>query len=144
MILRKANSLDSKEIANLQKQAFPSEDNSFIDVQIKSDNFRVFVASNQNILGFATFQVVIDEADLFFFAISQDEKNKGVGTRLFEYAIESLISEGIKKITLEVRKSNLFAQKIYEKFNFKLISVRKEYYNYPKEDGLVYLWEEGN
>jgi ribosomal-protein-alanine N-acetyltransferase len=49
---------------------------------------------------------------------------------------------GVKNVYLEVRCSNQKAIKLYEKYNFKRIGTRKNYYRKdkknPKEDGLIY------
>jgi ribosomal-protein-alanine N-acetyltransferase len=49
---------------------------------------------------------------------------------------------GAKRATLEVRRSNEAAQKLYEKFGFTVAGVRRLYYSSPAEDALV-LWREG-
>ena len=50
-------------------------------------------------------------------------------------------NEKLSSIFLEVRESNLPAIKLYEKFNFTQISIRKNYYPDNKEDALIYMLE---
>ena len=45
--------------------------------------------------------------------------------------------EKIQKITLEVRRSNQIAISLYKKYDFKEISVRKNYYKNPTEDAVI-------
>jgi ribosomal-protein-alanine N-acetyltransferase len=49
---------------------------------------------------------------------------------------------GARRATLEVRRSNEAAQKLYEKFGFTVAGVRRQYYTNPQEDALV-LWRDG-
>ena len=41
-------------------------------------------------------------------------------------------------ISLEVRKSNIPAIKLYEKFGFEKVGTRKDFYRKPQEDALIY------
>ncbi|MCR5461535.1 MAG: GNAT family N-acetyltransferase [bacterium] len=64
-------------------------------------------------------------------------KNKGYGQKLLKYALDYLNGY---VITLEVRKSNYIAIHVYEKFGFKTITIRKNYYK-NNEDALLMLRE---
>ena len=44
----------------------------------------------------------------------------------------------VQEIYLMVRASNAPAQKLYEKFGFEKIGVRKNYYYSPDEEALIY------
>jgi cellulose biosynthesis protein BcsQ len=50
--------------------------------------------------------------------------------------LKELKNQGIEKIFLEVRKSNIPAKSLYEKIGYKEISVRKKYYS-DGEDAVV-------
>jgi ribosomal-protein-alanine N-acetyltransferase len=39
---------------------------------------------------------------------------------------------------LEVRASNTAAQKLYEKTGWEKVGVRRNYYSFPREDGILY------
>jgi len=47
----------------------------------------------------------------------------------------------MRRATLEVRRSNLAARHLYDRFGFLVAGVRKGYYSNPVEDALV-LWRE--
>src|SRR2546428_6425376 len=46
---------------------------------------------------------------------------------------------GAEWLTLEVRVSNLGAQKLYEKFGFRRAGIRRHYYSDNNEDALI-MW----
>jgi ribosomal-protein-alanine N-acetyltransferase len=50
-------------------------------------------------------------------------------------------ARGAHRATLEVRRSNQAALRLYEKFGFAVTAVRRNYYSHPEEDALV-LWRE--
>ena len=56
-------------------------------------------------------------------------------------AIEDCYKNGIKYITLEVRVSNIKAIGLYEKYGFKSLGTRKQYYQDNNEDALI-MWTE--
>ena len=69
-----------------------------------------------------------------------EEKNqtkKGIASSLLSNIYSFCINNGIIKILLEVRKSNIIAQNLYEKQGFKKISERKKYYD-NIEDAYIY------
>ena len=54
---------------------------------------------------------------------------------MFEEARE----RGINSITLEVRRSNEAAIKLYERMGFEQTAIRKDFYMKPKEDAII-MW----
>ena len=66
-----------------------------------------------------------------------NDKNKGYGQTLFKYALDYLKNY---IITLEVRVSNKVAIHIYEKYGFKTVTIRKNYYS-NHEDAYLMLKE---
>jgi len=84
---------------------------------------------------------ITDEAHITNFAVHPDCQKQGIGHFLLTSAIDICYREKIKFITLEVRVSNEKAKKIYEKFGFKSLGVRKRYYQNNGEDALI-MWTE--
>ena len=53
--------------------------------------------------------------------------------------LDAATAEGAIRATLEVRRSNEPARRLYERFGFAFAGVRTAYYREPVEDALV-LW----
>lgn len=70
--------------------------------------------------------------------IDNNYLRNGIASELLQTLIDYAKSINIHDILLEVRKSNISAQNLYEKFNFKHIGIRKEYYSNNLEDALIY------
>lgn len=90
-------------------------------------------------LGFITYTLGVDDADIESVYVFSESRKKGVGFALLQRAIEE-ISKKVNKIFLEVRTNNLSAIGLYEKCGFKKISIRKKYYS-DGEDAIVFLKE---
>lgn len=92
----------------------------------------------ERIVGYAGCWIVVDEATIVNIAVSPEWRRKKIGERLLVALLELAKSKGANKVTLEVRCSNEAAIKLYEKFGFTMIAMRKNYYQNPVEDAYVY------
>ena len=77
----------------------------------------------------------IDGVDLERIAVRENMRNKGFAAKLMNVLINTLDENG--RIILEVRAGNIPAIKLYERFDFKMISCRKGYYTNPVEDAWI-------
>ena len=87
---------------------------------------------NNQIIGFAICQTVLDEATLFNIAILPTYQGCGFGKLLLGKLIFQLKEKGVQTLWLEVRESNS-ARFLYEKIGFNEVDIRKNYY--PKPNG---------
>lgn len=94
-----------------------------------------------NLIGYAGSWRVIDEAHITTIAIKPEFRRKKIGEALLNKILEDCYKNEIKYITLEVRKSNIAAIGLYEKYGFKSLGVRKGYYQNNNEDALI-MWTE--
>ena len=88
---------------------------------------------NNNIKGFIHTQNGLDIIDLLNIIVKPEYQNQGIGSILLKYIIDNKQS---KKIMLEVRSKNINAIKLYQKYDFKIINIRKNYY---KDDDAIIM-----
>ena len=93
-----------------------------------------------SLVGAVSVSVAMDEADLESIFVLENYRHQKIATLLFDNMQNLLLSKGIKKIFLEVRKSNTPAKTFYLKSGFSEISVRKKYYP-DGEDALILVKE---
>lgn len=91
------------------------------------------VQQHGKLVGFAICQTVLDEATLFNIAIDPAYQQQGLGEKLLQQLILVLRQRAVLTLWLEVRQSNLAAQKLYDRLGFNLVTQRKNYY--PTTDG---------
>lgn len=89
----------------------------------------IVIKDNNSIIGFAGIWIAIDEAHITNIVVKKDKRNSGIGSILLKNLINLAISLNMKNITLEVNESNIYAIKLYNKFGFKKLGIRKKYYN---------------
>lgn len=106
---------------------------------IKNKNYYYLVAKddNEKIVGYIGISYILDTADIISIVVHKDYTNQGIATILLQEIFKFAKENNIQKIMLEVRSTNIPAQKLYEKHDFKKISVRKNYYD-NNEDALIY------
>lgn len=80
-----------------------------------------------------------DKAQINNFYIVKNFQGKKLGRKFMDYVFDYFKSIQIKEITLEVRRSNEIAIKLYESYGFKQILVRNNYYPNGEDALLMYL-----
>ncbi len=94
---------------------------------------------DKRILGYSGFWLIGEEAHITTLAVHPDFRRLHVGERLLVNDIIQARKVGADWITLEVRVSNESAQRLYGKYSFRSLGVRRNYYQDNGEDALV-LW----
>jgi ribosomal-protein-alanine N-acetyltransferase len=137
--IEKAGSDNIEEMLRIEKKAFASHWNkqTFIDELSAENGYYIVAREGNKILGYAGFRHVLDEGHITTLAVHHKFRKKGIGRKLVEHLINDAKNKGLKKLFLEVRQSNIPAQKLYKRINFKIIDRRREYYQHPVEDALV-------
>ena len=82
---------------------------------------------------------IIDEGHITNLAVHSDYRNLGIGSMLVSKLLSLCKENDVNAFTLEVRKSNTVAQRLYEKFGFKEEGIRKGYYEDNNEDAVI-MW----
>lgn len=81
------------------------------------------------IIGYIGSYILYEEAELLNFVIHEAYQRKGYGQKLIMQIILQAKSIGADHITLEVRVDNQKGINFYKKNNFKIVSIRKNYYS---------------
>lgn len=98
--------------------------------EIESDICNVYVLKNNDeILGFASISVILDEAEIRNIVIKKKCRGEKLSLFLMTVLIDFAIKENCKKINLEVNENNVIARRLYRKFDFDVVGSRKNYYN---------------
>ena len=129
-----------KDLALLEKQCFSVPwSESALRAELEKDNSRFFVAITKNeVSGYIGANNVLGEVYIDNIAVFYNYRGFGIGTTLLKHLINVSKEENCELVTLEVRESNTPARNLYEKLCFKEVGVRKNFYDQPKEDGIIY------
>ncbi len=145
-VIREMQESDIKEIAELEKECFsePWSEASLRD-ELTNETARFYVLrDSEKLLGYIGSNNICNEVYITNVAVSEKCRGKGYGKLLVNHLIKQSELEKAFFISLEVRKSNENAIKLYEKCGFKLIGERKNFYSKPTEDALIYTYYIGD
>ncbi len=108
------------------------------DVCVNPDAIYAVALKGGHVVGFTGMHVVVDEGHVMNMAVLEEHRKLGVGQKLLE-TLFSLAPEYVRSYTLEVRRSNDAAMRLYQRFGFYGVGYRRNYYTNPVEDALI-MW----
>jgi len=89
------------------------------------------------VVGFCNYWLVADELHILNVAVHPDERRQGHAARLLEHILSEAKRNQARVVLLEVRISNLAAQALYRKYDFRDVGTRPKYYADNGEDALL-------
>lgn len=132
-------------LALLEAEVFsdPWSEQAYLDLLRHSYcHYLVAEDSQGNPVGFAGMTVSLDEADIDKVMVAPTSRRQGIADRLLEEVMKLGGELGVRDFTLEVRKGNQPAIRLYEKHGFISEGIRPGFYSNPREDALI-LWKRG-
>jgi ribosomal-protein-alanine N-acetyltransferase len=134
---------DLPRVVEIEKQCFGERwtINAFAN-ELANTASSYFVAYQGDlIVGYAGYWLILEEAHITTIGVEPRFQRRGWGEELLLHLIGHAEKAGAKWLTLEVRASNVAAQKLYEKYGFTSLGKRKAYYQDNNEDALI-MWTE--
>jgi len=147
VILRKMELGDINQVAEIEKLSFPTPWSPYaFHCEILDNNFANYLvitskSEQDNVIGYGGMWVILDEAHVTNIAVTPEFRGKRLGEMLLTGLMEIAVKKGALRITLEVRESNLNAQRLYKRLGFEEAGIRKGYYIDTKEDAII-MWKE--
>lgn len=141
-LIRKAAAADMAAVQQIECEQFSNPwrlefftaelANSFSNFYVAED------AASGDLTGYLLFWRLGAELELHKIAVAKAWQGKGHASHLLEFFIQTARSWGIDRAVLEVRVHNTPAIRLYEKFAFSCVGRRRDYYDRPVEDALLY------
>lgn len=130
-------------VASLEKLSFGSHwTPTQFERELDNPRCSYFVAlEGDQVLAYLGYWKILEEAHITSVAVHPEQRKRRIAQHLMCYMIDDCIQNEIQWITLEVKATNVSAQKLYEKFGFSVMGRRKNYYQAEKEDALI-MWTE--
>lgn len=89
------------------------------------------------LVGYAGLLATPHRADVQTVAVSPNRQGQRIGARLLDALLTDAAARGAGEVLLEVRSDNGAAQRLYERFGFERVGVRRGYYQPGHIDALV-------
>ncbi len=129
----------------IERQVYPRpwSPNLFLSEMAEARNRCYLVARmDRDVVGYGGLICYGEEAHVTNIAVDPVQHRNKIGTRLLHDLLQNAIAMGAQAISLEVRVSNYGAQRLYGRFGFRPVGVRKNYYQEINEDALI-MWVDG-
>ncbi|MFM8944971.1 MAG: ribosomal protein S18-alanine N-acetyltransferase [Actinomycetota bacterium] len=91
------------------------------------------------VVGYGGAIVYDGEAHVTNVAVAPEHQRRGIAARLLHDLIAGSIELGAESVALEVRVTNWAAQRLYARFGFRPVGIRRNYYQDVGEDALI-MW----
>jgi len=140
--IREMTEEDIDDVIKVDEASFPkawSRDIYQTEINTNKHAHYFVILDDDLIMGFVGLWIVKEDAQVTNIAIDPAYRGHKIGEKLFGYALTYVIKQGAKRISLEVRVSNIVAQNLYRKFGLVPGGIRKNYYPDNGEDAIV-MW----
>jgi len=85
--------------------------------------------TDSEIVGYIVFWTMFDEGQILNIVVDLPYRGLGLAKFMIRKTVQLVYQKGIKKIVLDVRKSNLPAIQLYQRLQFVITSIRKGFYS---------------
>ena len=140
ILIREAEEKDVDAIYDIGRLCFSDawrRETVHHDLMENEHSFYLVAEEDGIITGYGCFWFIADEGQLVNIGVRPENRRQGIARLLLQKGIEEARKHNMLTMFLEVRVSNLSAQKMYETFGFKNLGLRKKVYERPIEDGYV-------
>lgn len=127
--IRRMTDADLDRVAELELavEATPWSRADFADA-LKFNRRAVVLETDEGIVAWAVLMPVLDETELLILGTAPQAQRRGHATALLRHELAAAKAEGIVRVHLEVRASNVPAIALYEKLGFARVGLRRGYY----------------
>jgi len=141
-LIRKAAAADLPAIHQIECEQFSNPWRlEYFAAELVNSFSHFFVAEdsgNGALIGYLLFWRLGAELELHKIAVAKAWQGQGHASRLLELFIQTARSWRCERAVLEVRVHSTPAIRLYEKFAFRCVGRRRDYYDRPVEDALLY------
>ena len=134
-----AADLDQVVLAEKKIYPFPWTHGNFLDALHAGYSAWVLRDASEAVAAYSVMMIALDEAHLLNLSVAHEAQRTGLGWRTLEWMADVARGYGARTMLLEVRPSNAAALRLYERYGFERIGVRRGYYPAQggREDAIV-------
>lgn len=138
-VIREAEASAARAVYEIGTQCFSDawREETVVHDMAQPHSLYLVAQDGEEILGYACFWFVADEAQLVNIGVRPAVRRRGLGARLVEAGLAAAKERHMASMYLEVRVSNVAAQALYRRYGFAVQALRKGVYDLPREDGYI-------
>jgi ribosomal-protein-alanine N-acetyltransferase len=142
--LRRMTFGDMPAVLRLESELFPEDawsEEMFRGELDDQPRTRHYVVAEQEpggeLVGYAGLAAAGDQADVQTIGVAPSRQGAGIGAALLTELLDEAARRGGTEVFLEVAAGNDRAQRLYRRFGFERVGIRKRYYEPSGEDAIV-------
>ena len=143
--IRKMRREDAADVAELERKIFIDawSEGAILETLEQKQTMILLAYEDKKLIGYLILYYVLEDGEIARIAVDDAYRRQGVASKML-WELECLCEDnGVNKLLLDVRESNVCACRFYEKQGFVRDGVRKNYYSDPAEDGILMSCELG-
>lgn len=134
------NDLDAVTLIEKTCFSMPWSKEAFVNELVNQMAYYQCATIDRKVVGYMGMWKICDEGHVTNVAVLPEYRKKGIASLLISKMIDVCKCSEINSMTLEVRESNRDAINVYEKFGFKSLGIRPNYYQKPNENAII-MWK---
>lgn len=143
--IRRMRREDIADVAELERKIFTDawSEKAIQETLDQKQTMILLAYEDKRLIGYLILYFVLEDGEIARIAVEDAYRRQGVASKML-WELECLCEDnGVNKLLLDVRESNVCACRFYEKQGFVRDGVRKNYYSDPAEDGILMSCELG-
>ena len=105
--------------------------------ELANGHYYLVALDGGSVVGYAGLSVTGAEAWIQNIAVRGDRQHRGIGRSLLEALLVEADRRGARPVLLEVAVDNAKAQRLYDRYGFAPVGVRRGYYQPSNTDAVV-------
>jgi ribosomal-protein-alanine N-acetyltransferase len=135
---------DLEAVLRIERGSFPTPwSRAAFQSELVDNTFAVYLVLQLHgrVVAYGGMWLILDEAHVTNVAVDPEFRGHGFGEQMMRGLMTRALQQGARRMTLEVRRSNVVAQNLYRKLGFVQLGVRRGYYTDTHEDALI-MWKD--
>jgi ribosomal-protein-alanine N-acetyltransferase len=129
------------EVSRVEKRAYthPWSRGNFAD-SLRAGYRAQVLLQGPDLMGYYVLMLGAQEAHLLNLSVDPPQQGRGLARLMLDEMLRFAQAQGAQSLWLEVRTSNVRARQIYERYGFKTVGLRRNYYPlapFKREDAVV-------
>ncbi len=131
---------DIPTVCYIEREVFPSpwtDENFLYELENRDYNISIIGLIEKKLVTYAVSYIVYDEIHISNLAVVPEFRHLTIGEKILKLTLQIGMEKSCQIAHLEVRRSNVAAISLYQKYGFQIVGVRKNYYQNEREDALL-------
>lgn len=127
------------EVIAIEHEAYPDPwTQGMFQQEMRNETSHFYLAIHGGeVVAYGGFWMILDEVHITKVTVARPWRGQGIGRYFMNYLETRGLDAGGTVIRLEVRESNVAARRLYQRFGFEEVGLRKNYYAVSPEHAVI-------